>query len=90
MPDRPHTSPAPGSRCLCQLLDLGFPKLFLEMDEDGVLVSCNHDVDEVRVNHPEANISPYTPGWKGLLTGLGKHATIKRRIHYTKQRTDRT
>ena len=25
-------------------------------------------------------------GWKGLLTGLGKHATIKCRIHYTKQR----
>ena len=29
-------------------------------------------------------------GWKGLLTGLGKHATIKCRIHYTKQRARRT
>ena len=29
-------------------------------------------------------------GWKGLLTGLGKHATIKCRIHYTKQRAHRT
>ena len=30
-------------------------KLFLEMDEDGVLMSGNHDIDVVRVNHPKAN-----------------------------------
>ena len=73
-----HQPESPGPCCLCQLLDLRLLKLFLEMDEDGVLMSGNHDIDVVRVNHPKANRGrgDFGLAQHDVIQQVGQHQTV--------------